>query len=114
MWRNSKGFTFVEALVAFHIVLVIVFTVAPIVNIVYFEREVLFDRRTISSKLHDELQTYIYNGKQLPMKRSRTINNLTVTIQMTFENEFIQACANWKNVKEREENICFYGLPVYK
>lgn len=111
MLKNNKGFTFTEALVALNIVLVIIFTVAPIINLIHFEREILYDRRAISSQLHDHLQTVIYANDLLPYEQSEKINNIFVTMTFKIESEYIEACAYWENIKEREEQICLYGLP---
>lgn len=114
MLMNSKGFTFTEALVALNIVLVIVFTVAPIIYTIHFERQILYDRRTISSKLHDDIQAYVYGDVQLPDDYVKTINDIPVQVKIKTNNNYIKGCADWKNIKQREEEICLYGLPINK
>lgn len=114
MFKNNSGFTFVEALVAFKIILIVIFTVAPVVNIIHFEREILYERRMISSKLQEDLQEYIYQPENLPYVQSQRINNQLVNIQINMKLNYIKACAFWLNLKQREEKVCLYGLPIYE
>lgn len=112
MLKNSKGFTFTEALVAFSITLVICITVAPIINIVHYERKSLHDKRIISSFLHDELQNFIYDSDRLPHNRKTKVNNRSVQINIILDDKFIEACADWDNRHSREEEVCLYGIPI--
>lgn len=113
MLKNTNGFTFVEALVGLNIVLVILFTVSMVVNTVYYERMILYERRTISSTLHDELQSFIYGSNTLPSKKTEKINHTKVTVQFhNLTDRYIEACATWNNIKKREEEVCLYGIPI--
>lgn len=115
MLRTSNGFTFVEALVGLNIVLVIVFTVGMVINTIYFERTILYERRTISSNLHDQLQPFIYENRSLPSKQVQKVNHTKVTVQFKeISNHYIEACAKWQNIKGREEKVCLYGIPINK
>lgn len=79
-------------------------------TIVKQERKVLADRRAITLQLHDELQQIIhYEVDQFPYIKEVTTN---VTIQFTFTKTDgrIKGCADWTNEKEKNEQICLYGL----
>lgn len=112
MFKNCNGFTFTEALVAFTITLVICFTIAPLIHLINNERESLYDRRVISSHLHDTLQTYIYDKHHLPYDTLTTINKRETKLTFQLKNEHIKACASWENWLNRKETICLYGIPV--
>jgi len=108
MWKKSEGFTLIEVLVAMSILMMLVATIIPIDLLIKQERKILQTRRVISMKLHDELQKIVWNGGELEMKEIK-IGNRLVKFQFEKNHRLVKGCANWKNDRERQENICLYG-----
>lgn len=112
MLKANKGFTFVEALVGLNITVIIVFTIATVISPIYFERKILYERREITSHLHDQLQMFIYNNTALPSEQTERINQTNVTVQFKKKSNYIEGCAKWSNLRERREEVCLYGISV--
>ncbi|WP_029271023.1 prepilin-type N-terminal cleavage/methylation domain-containing protein [Virgibacillus alimentarius] len=109
--NNNKGFTLIEVLVASSIIFTIVSTTVPITSLLLKEREILSDRRIITSRLHDELQPFLWEKKKtLPSTFIKTISETPVKFHFSYKEKLIKGCAEWENVKERNEKICIYGL----
>jgi type II secretory pathway pseudopilin PulG len=109
--RNNKGFTITEALVALAILMIISTAVLPLSSFVSHERKALSQKRIITYKLHDKLQLALHDGV-VPSETMETIELADVTFQMNETDEnFYRACANWKNIVNRQEEVCLYGLP---
>lgn len=109
--KKLNGFTFIEALVAMSIIIMLVATITPIQIILKQEKKQLQDKRKITLHLHDQLQTFIWNEKNLNNKENvEFIYGVSVKFQFMYENEYIKGCASWKNVRNKYEEICLYGL----
>lgn len=100
----------IEVLVAMSILLMLVATIIPVDTLMKQERKNLQDRRLIVLYLHDELQQFL-NHSTKQQEKEVVVNQTEVTIMFSLENEYIKGCASWKNVKNRSEQICLYGLP---
>ncbi|MFC3039056.1 type II secretion system protein [Virgibacillus xinjiangensis] len=108
---NTRGFTFIESLVAFTILMTTVTTVFPIIALVSTEQAILSDRRDISLRLHDELQLYIrQDDRPLPAEYTKSHSVRDVTYSFFMDAGFIKGCAEWKNAKHKEEIYCIYGI----
>lgn len=110
MLSKNRGFTLIEVLVAFSLVMLLVTTFIPISSIIQQHTTILSDRRIISSKLHDELLKQLWEEKSL-MSESFTenVNKKKVEFYFTIENELIKGCATWDNAKNKNEKFCLYG-----
>lgn len=107
---NNKGFTFIETLIAFSITIIAITTIIPIASLLTYEREVLHDRRMITSTFHDHMQTFILDKHQtLPQTFLETIHHHKVIYKYTEENKWIKGCVLWENVQKRQEELCLYG-----
>lgn len=110
MLSNNRGFTLIEVLVAFSLIMMLVTTFIPISSIIEKHTSILSDRRVISSKLHDELQKQLWEKKSLSSESVIIkVNKKAVTFFFTNENELIKGCAKWENVKNQNEKFCLYG-----
>ncbi len=110
--QNSKGFSLIEVLVAASIVFTLVLTTIPITSLLMQEREVLSERRLISSRLHDELQQFLWQGDvSPPASFTRTVNKASASFHFSAEGKFIRGCAEWKNARKQKDKICLYGIP---
>jgi len=107
---NNNGFTLLEVLIAMSIIFMLMTTIIPITSLLERERTVLSERRMFSSKLHDELQPFLWNDLQLPSSHSDVINLINVTFSFTYEGQYIKGCVNWENARKKSETICLYGL----
>lgn len=114
MSMNNKGYTLIEVLVASSLLFIMISIIIPISMLLKYEQSVLKDRRFIASYLHDELQLFLWNNQQSPPV-SYTKNRNEKVIYLRFEykknQDMIEGCATWENVKQRKEEICIYGYP---
>src|SRR5699024_7973363 len=70
--RKNKGFSLIEVMTSFSIVLMLILTLLPIVSLLNKERDVLNKRSLISIRLHDTLQDYIRLEHVTPDTRQTT------------------------------------------
>lgn len=109
--KKYNGFSLIEVLAAFSIVMVLVLTMLPIITLLQQEEKILSDRRHISNVLHDELQSLIWDlPDKLPSPVSKTVRSHDVTFDFSRKKSFIEACGSWKNLQERHEEVCLYGM----
>lgn len=113
MLRNNKGFTLIEVLVASSILFLVMMTVVPINSLLTNERIISKDRYEYADQLQAELQPFIWErNKRLPATYERTINNQSVSFQITRETDvLIKGCVRWINAREKQEEVCLYGYP---
>lgn len=114
MLKTAKGFTFVEALIGLNITIIIIFTLAVVIRPIYEERTILYERREASRILHDQLQSFLYNTHSLPHEQIERINHSKIKLTYKQKDEFVEACARWKNIKDRKEALCLYGISSNK
>lgn len=107
--KKNEGFTLIEVLVAMSIVMMLVATIIPINILIKQERKILEDKRTISMRLHDELQKIVFEDMK-PQNDTVEIGNKSVYFTFRTEQELQKGCAIWENEKQKEETICLYGL----
>lgn len=85
----------------------------PIISKLQLEQHILSERRSIAIQLHENLQQYIWSDDyEMPAETNQKFSDRDVHFLFVKENQFIKGCANWENAKERNETICFYGLPA--
>lgn len=106
---NPNGFTLFEVLVAAGILLSAVTVLAPIITLLHQERDVQHERRMLVYYLHDELQPFLWENAELPAQYNETIESTAVSFEFNLENELIKGCANWENVKGKNETLCLFG-----
>ncbi|MFC2948181.1 type II secretion system protein [Virgibacillus sediminis] len=108
---NTKGFTLIEVLIAFTILMTIITSVLPIATILSTEGTVLSDRRVISSRLHDELQLFLRGeGRTLPADYTLSDSVRTTRYSFFMEEGYIKGCVEWNNAKQQKELYCIYGI----
>lgn len=106
---DNKGFMFVEIIASITLMLTFIMVFVPLSTLLIQEKKTLAERRQISSFLHDELQKYIWNGKEIPSSYATSVQSLPVRLQFSFEGEYLKGCASWQNARNREEELCFYA-----
>jgi prepilin-type N-terminal cleavage/methylation domain-containing protein len=115
--RNNNGFTLIEVLITVSILLGVVITVIPLLQLLRLEGETLKDRRYMNQELFDELQSFLWSpGRPLPQSHHTTFqgNGMIAVYHFTLERDLIKGCVEWTNVKEKRETICLYGVPKKK
>lgn len=109
---KSNGFTLIEVLIATSLLMFVITTFVPMFSLLNNERVILHDRSTIASQLHDELQYFLWKDPLvIPAHFIKTKQHKKVSFDFTKKNDLIKGCANWKNVKRSQEQICLYGYP---
>ncbi|AXI09455.1 hypothetical protein CUC15_11205 [Oceanobacillus zhaokaii] len=108
---KANGFTLFEVIIASAILFSVITTVVPIVSTLEKEQQILSDRRMMTHTLHDEMQPFIWGSPlRLPIEHIKEVNQKQAVFRFTTENEYIEGCVSWKNVRERRENICLFGI----
>lgn len=106
-----NGFLLPEVLLTMNIIILVSLTIIPVFTLVAQEKKILHDRAMIAMRLHDELQLLIWDSSgELEKEFTETISDQKVAFHFTEIDDFIKGCAVWNNVKQRPENICYYGL----
>lgn len=109
MWKNNKGFSLVEMLVALIVVVTVVATTIPIFTLIQTERKQLEDKRKIMSVLHEQLNDYIWHGKIIEVQFVQIINGKKINIIISSKNNIIEGCVTYQNERHKDETICLYG-----
>ncbi len=110
--NKQQGFILTELLASFSILMMISFTLVPIILQLSIEQNILFQKRDIQSFLHDELQIFSANSiSNQNVKKERIYNNEEVTLIFRKEGPLWKGCAIWDNVKNQSEEVCLYYYP---
>lgn len=104
-----NGFTLIEVLIAASIIFLLISTILPISFLIEQERTVLSERRVLTAKLHDELQPFLWSNLEIPSSYSKRFDLIDVTLNFTYEEQYIKGCADWENARKKSERICLYG-----
>ncbi|WP_190279504.1 type II secretion system protein [Ornithinibacillus gellani] len=107
--RKANGFTLIEVLFATGIICILATTFIPILSLVAQERVVLSDRRFIVNQLQDDLQIYMWENDTYPSIYEKNVRQRVVNYIFQMEHALVKGCANWINVKQREEVFCLYA-----
>ncbi|TMN20960.1 type II secretion system protein [Lentibacillus cibarius] len=112
--KNNKGFTLIETIVATSLVMMVIVSLIPAVNILSKERMSLQQKRSISNELHSELQSYVWTDRhpRLPVHFVKEIKGVRAVFSFTAERELLKGCVTWTNAQKREEKLCLYGYPA--
>ncbi|MCZ0704066.1 type II secretory pathway pseudopilin PulG [Natronobacillus azotifigens] len=108
---NQKGIVLLELLAAFSLILLILFTLIPILVQINIERNILQERREIQSTLHNELQLHTpesYNNKVIE------VNHTNVTLVFESTTPLLKGSAHWTNVRGKQEEIILYYYPSFQ
>lgn len=103
--HNEKGYSLIQTIISFTIVVLLVTTIVPSIIHIKIEQSVLKQQLSSSYKLHDLLVKEI-NSKSTINKTGK-IN--AINYKIVYRDKVIEICGNWINVKDKEENRCYYG-----
>lgn len=108
---SNRGFSSIELLAAFSILMLIMITLLPTVYVLKKEERILSQRRTVHSSLHDHLLGVLHTDNFHPSAFQEEIGTFTVHFTFTRQDHLIKGCASWNNAKQMEETSCLYGYP---
>lgn len=107
---NNKGFSLIETLVALSIIMMVTTTMIPITTLLMAERDVLEEKRILSTMLHDELQYYLWSeDATIPASYDKKVNGTVASLHFSSDKSLLKGCVKWGNVKNKQEEICLYG-----
>jgi len=95
----------IQTLIAFTIIIMLVMTITPSVVIIKKEQNVLKQRFKNMHHLHDILIKEL--NEEVSENKINKDLNLKYTIN--YQDELVQVCGNWINIKKIRENRCYYG-----
>lgn len=105
---KQEGMIMLELLTTFGFILVILFTLLPILLQIRLEQNVLMQQRLIQSALHDEIQLHSTTVNP-PTHKVLKLENITVSFK--FYNDLdpiIKGRATWINAKGEEDQLSLY------
>lgn len=103
--HNEKGYSLIQTIISFTIVVLLVTTIVPSIIQIKKEQDVLKQQLSSSYKLHDLLIKEI-NSKST-INKTGTIHS--INYKVVYHDKVIEVCGNWINIKDIEENRCYYG-----
>ncbi|WP_281975654.1 type II secretion system protein [Halobacillus litoralis] len=106
--KKNEGFTMIETISAFSILLVITIFLLPILTFVQSSQKDLSLEREVHLLLHDEFYNYIQTSDEFPYFKSDT-TILPVRMSFQIEKGWIEGCAEWKNHHKRSKEFCLYA-----
>lgn len=106
--RNYNGFTFLETVTAFSVLLVLLLTLFPALISLENGRTSLFIERKAVSLLYHEYHLHLIENRPYPYTKVYQ-NQIPVTLIFTEEGGG-RGCAYWKNPNERENEFCLYDV----
>lgn len=111
MSSKINGFVWLETMLILSGLLLLALTIIPIYTTLKQEKRIVHERAIIVMQLHDELQKRIYEQAKKPQgKFTIMVEQREVTFRFFEEGDLIKGCAFWQNVKQREEELCLYGM----
>ncbi|MFG6114352.1 prepilin-type N-terminal cleavage/methylation domain-containing protein [Halobacillus sp. MO56] len=103
-----NGFTLVEVIVAFGLLLTLLLSTLPIMMKVNMEEAILTDRRIVTAILHDELLKKV-NAPVMGVM-SYSIDDFTnIHVNVEIQDGLVKACADWNNKQNHTEKVCLNG-----
>ncbi|WP_026569959.1 type II secretion system protein [Sediminibacillus terrae] len=113
--RNCRGFTTIEALAVFSVFLMVSVSLLPSFLYIKLEDQQLLIKRQVLSQLHDDLIEIAYGEHQEnPENHNHQESKMGVEVMYTFtkETELTKGCAEWKDAKQKEHEVCLYAFPA--
>nr|WP_279325957.1 competence type IV pilus minor pilin ComGE [Bacillus sp. FJAT-47783] len=105
VWRNCKGTSFVETIVAFSIWCFITMTIIPLLTSIFMNEQQTNIKVEAHRLLTEELAKYAHENVQTSGKVER--GQYTYVLQWTKEGEFDQLCIELEEAKGKK--ICGYA-----
>lgn len=102
---NEKGFSLVQTLISFTIVILLVTTIVPSIVHIKKEQNILKQRLSSAHHLHDILIEEI-NSKNTDDKVG---NSQSIKYKIVYQDSLVEVCGSWTNIKTVQENRCYYG-----
>lgn len=103
--KGEEGISLIQTLIAFTTVILLVTTIVPSIITVKKHQVVIKQRLTASNKLHDLLIKEISTNGSV----NRTSETESLQYKIVYNQDLIEICGTWKNIKNERENRCYYG-----
>ncbi|WP_110111306.1 competence type IV pilus minor pilin ComGE [Bacillus sp. CGMCC 1.16541] len=106
MWRNCKGYTMLEVVVAFGILLFVVYSTLPLYVSIVQERKNQKILNQANTLLHEELMKYKYS-KSYEEGEEYVVNK--ISYRFHWENHvqgLKKVCVQWVDLSDREKTRC--------
>ncbi|MFD2925961.1 type II secretion system protein [Halobacillus naozhouensis] len=102
---NNKGFTVVEVICAFGVLLIIATSILPLLGELRLSQKELAEERAIISKLQNELLKYkLHPREEYPFTKEYDLMTVTYKKQPSL----LEACATWETRRDHKE-LCLYA-----
>lgn len=110
MLKNCRGFSLIEVLSGFSLLIILVSIFIPQMLSVYHERQHLEHRRFAQAYLNDHMQIFLYENGEL-LSGNESIDGQTYTFfNTTLENHLSKFCIQWiEKGGGRAYEKCTYG-----
>jgi len=109
--QNEQGFSIVEVLLGTILFLSMILTILPISIQLYEERQSIKEEKLIHYFLFEEMKkshrSHSVTNEQISQHQ---INNRKFQIIYTKEDSYIKACAQWKDIRSLQKEVCFYDI----
>lgn len=109
MLKNYNGFSMLEILCSFAIILTSITVIIPIIMKTYEERAVIDYKREALLLSHNEKESYLYDGGYQAETKTVKISSRTYQISIQGEGELIKICVQWEVPWDKKGKICNYA-----
>ncbi|HHY73032.1 MAG TPA: type II secretion system protein [Bacillus bacterium] len=108
MLKNGDGFSVIEVLGSFAIFLILITMIIPILLKTYEEKTVINYKREALLVLHNEKESFLYDGYPL---HNKVITAASRSYQLTIlmEGNLTKLCIEWKTPWGRKGEVCDYA-----
>lgn len=109
MLKNYNGFSMLEILCSFSIILTSITVIIPIIMKTYEERAVIDYKREALLLSHNEKESYLYDSSYQAETKTVKISSRTYQISIQGEGELTKICVQWEVPWDKKGKICNYA-----
>lgn len=107
MLKNYNGFSLLEVLVSFSLLLLIITFIVPMLMKVHEERAMIDYKRKALLVLHNEIEAYLYGNSEFP-RQGEMINSGTYVMSIELVGELERICIQWETPAKKKGKTCHY------
>lgn len=108
MFRNCRGFTLIETLIAITTLFVCLVIILPSFVLIQTERKELYTELDMIDRLRNELNSPIDHEFQLPFQFLEIINGSEALYHFSIEKKLMKGCVEWETNQTKEKSFCLY------
>ncbi|MBX0358704.1 type II secretion system protein [Halobacillus sp. Nhm2S1] len=105
--RKSEGFTMLETLSAFILLMVITLFTLPLLTELRVAQKDLQIERQATKLIQNEFFEHRTRNGPLPYTSKHQLKH-EITLVITQEEEWIRGCASWKNQRKENKEFCLH------